>query len=95
MKEISLLTRSGFNKQIDDHTRNNVIDKPITEKQLMNKTLRKTTTRKLVSMIRDTSNRSDSVPSDLDMSPNSIREQNQTMNSTFRGSIKHLAHAEF
>lgn len=52
MKEINFMKRSGFNKYIDDMKQMNMIDKPISEKKLKQRTLRKTTTKHLMALVK-------------------------------------------
>ena len=53
MKEINFMKRSGFNKHIDDMQKMNIIDKPITQKKMRQRTLRKNTTKHLMALVKD------------------------------------------
>lgn len=52
MKEINFMKRSGFNKHIDDMNKMNMIGKPISEKRLKQRTLRKNTTKNLINLVK-------------------------------------------
>lgn len=54
LKEINFMKRSGFNKHIDDMSKMKMIDQPISEKKLNARTLRKNTTKNLISIMKDT-----------------------------------------
>ena len=82
LKPMHMNTRSGFNKKIEDATKFNVIDEPISEKQLSQSTLRVQTKKQLRNLVDNCNACSIAIEEEVDLTEESVNDMYKTMNSS-------------